>query len=266
MTTASWPDPAIVDALGRVRAQGPLAYGLTNYIAAPLSANLLLAVGASPAIGGALEPSARHFASIASAVWINLAALTSDPPEVILAAAESAHAAGTPWVLDPVTVGAGAVANDALAHRLVALRPAVVRGNASEVIALAGGHGGTKGVDSTATAEAAIPFAQELARTTGGVVAVSGPTDYVTDGTRTVAVPGGHVNLTRVTGVGCSLGGLVAAFTAVEADHLAAAVAAHAVLAAAAEFAGARTRGTGSFATALVDELSLLGTEDADPR
>lgn len=253
-----WPDPRVVEALERVRAGKPLTYGLTNYIAAPLSANMLLAVGASPAIGG-IPLGAAHFATIAGGAWINLAALISDTPELLLETARAANAASTPWVLDPVTVGAGIEATDALAAQLIDLGPAVVRGNASEVVALAGGDGATKGVDSTVSSEAAIPFAKSLAQRTGGVVAVSGPTDYLTDGMELVAVPGGHPYLTQVTGAGCSLGGLVAAFAAVVPDRLQAATAAHAVLATAAERAASRTRGTGSFAVALVDELSLLG-------
>lgn len=257
MTNRIWPDPSIVGGLAAVRSGRPLVYGLTNYIAAQLSANVLLAVGASPAIGG-MPAASEHFAAIAGGVWINLAALVTDEPDILIKVAKSANAAGTPWVLDPVTVGAGATENDRVAAELVALRPTAVRGNASEVIALAGGTGGTQGVDSTATSEEAIPFAKSLAKKTGGVVAVSGPIDYVTDGERVVAVPGGHPNLTRVTGTGCSLGGLVAAFAAVIPDKLDAAVAAHAVLATAAERAARTAPGTGSFAVALLDELSLL--------
>jgi len=257
MTSQIWPAPAIASNLRAVREASPLVFGLTNYIAAPLSANVLLAVGASPAIGG-IPSAAEHFASIAQGVWINLASLVADEPPILLAVARAAAAQGTPWVLDPVTVGAGAIENDRLAEELVQLRPGVVRGNASEVIALAGGESGTKGVDSTASPEQAIPFAQALAKRTGGIVAVSGATDYITDGETIVAVPGGHINLTRVTGTGCSLGGLVAAFAGVVPDRLQATVSAHAVLAVAAERAGAVAPGTGSFATALLDQLSLL--------
>ncbi|MGC0366369.1 hydroxyethylthiazole kinase [Rhodococcus sp. 27YEA15] len=259
-TSSRWPDPYVTEALARVREDKPLTFGLTNYIAAPLSANTLLAVGASPAIGG-IPDGAAHFATIAGGVWINLAALISDSPQLLLDTAAAADAAGTPWVLDPVTVGAGITSTDQLAAKLVDLRPAVVRGNASEVVALAGGDGGTKGVDSTISSEAAVPYAKSLATRTGGVVAVSGPTDYLTDGKTVIAVPGGHRHLTLVTGAGCSLGGLVAAFAAVNPDRLQAATAAHATLAVAAERAAATTRGTGSFAVALVDELSVLGLD-----
>jgi hydroxyethylthiazole kinase len=255
-----WPDPYVTEALAAVRHGAPLTFGLTNYIAAPLSANALLAVGASPAIGGNPE-GATHFAAVAGAVWINLASLITDASGLLLDTAAAARSAGTPWVLDPVTVGAGIDSTDTLAQELLDLGPAVIRGNASEVIALAGGKGGTRGVDSTASTEDAVPHAMALAARTGGAVAVSGAIDYVTDGTDVVAVPGGHPHLARVTGAGCSLGGLVAAFTAVVPDLLRAAVAAHAAVAVAAERAAATTRGTGSFAVALVDELSLLGNE-----
>jgi hydroxyethylthiazole kinase len=257
MTSQIWPAPAIASNLRAIREASPLVFGLTNYIAAPLSANVLLAVGASPAIGG-MPSAAEHFAGIARGVWINLAALVADDPLLLLAVAKAASAQGTPWVLDPVTVGAGATENDRLAAELVQLRPGVVRGNASEVIALAGGAGGTKGVDSTASPEEAIPFAQSLAKRTGGIVAVSGWTDYITDGDAVVSVPGGHINLTRVTGTGCSLGALVAAFAGVVPDRLQATISAHAILAVAAERAAAIAPGTGSFSVALLDQLSLL--------
>lgn len=257
MTNKIWPDPYVTSSLQAVRDASPLTFGLTNYIAAPLSANFLLAVGASPAIGG-MPGAAEHFAGIANGVWINLASLISDDPDILIGVARAASQKGTPWVLDPVTVGAGAEVNDRIAAQLVEWRPGVVRGNASEVIALAGGEGGTKGVDSTASPEEAIPFAKTLARRTGGIVAVSGPTDYITDGETVVTVSGGHVNLTKVTGAGCSLGALVAAFAAVVPDRLQAAVSAHAVLAVAAERAAAVAPGTGSFAVALLDQLSLL--------
>ncbi|HEY0188336.1 MAG TPA: hydroxyethylthiazole kinase [Cellulomonas sp.] len=261
-TTTTWDDPAVAEALAQVRERGPLTYGLTNYIAAPLTANLLLAAGASPIIGGTIEPTFRHFAAVADGVWINLAALNSDPAEALVGAATAAHEAGTPWVLDPITVGAGSPFNDDLGRQLLGLAPTVVRGNASEVVALAGGQGASKGVDSTLDSASAVEHAQDLARRTGAVVAVSGPVDYITDGTGTVAVPGGDLRLTQVTGVGCSLGALVASFVATGPDPLRATVAAHAVLARAAETAAARTRGTGAFAVALLDEVSLLGSEE----
>lgn len=254
----TWNDPSVQDALHRVREAGPLTYGLTNYIAAHQSANFVLAVGASPAIG-AIAFAAEHLATIAGGVWINLASLITDSPEQVRSVAGAAQRAGTPWVFDPVTVGAGSADIDAYARGLLDFAPVVIRGNASEVIALAGGKAETKGVDSTATPEQAADLAIALARESGAVVAVSGEADLITDGSRTVLVPGGHELLTRVTATGCGLGALVAAFLGAGNSPFDAAVAAHAVLAEAAGRAGEHARGTGTFLVNLLDELSLLG-------
>ncbi|MBT0769975.1 hydroxyethylthiazole kinase [Kineosporia sp. J2-2] len=257
-TEIRWPEPYVTEALRAVRDTSPLVFGLTNYITAGLNANMVLAVGGSPAIGG--NPAAvRPLATAAGGVWINLAAQVTDSPELLLDAARTAHAAGTRWVLDPVTVGAGISVSDDLAAELIgSVPPTAVRGNASEIIALAGGSATSRGVDATATAEDAVPYARRLATRTGSVIAISGPTDYVTDGEQVVAVPGGHRWLTRVTGAGCSLGALVAAFLAPGTDPLRATVAAHAVLAVAAERSALISRGTGTFAANVLDELTIL--------
>jgi hydroxyethylthiazole kinase len=256
----TWADQNVRDCLTAVRAEKPFVYGLTNYVAANLSANVLLAVGAAPAIGAAPGwPTA--FAAGAGAVWINAAALMSSGADTLLEAARSAHEANTPWVLDPVAIGAGAAPYDAIIRELLQFRPTVIRGNASELIALAGGGAGAKGVESTAGSAAALSFIQQLARSVNTIVAVSGEIDYVTDGDTVLAIPGGDARLTQVTGAGCSLGALIAALLAVAPDKLLATSAAHAIYARAAERAGAHSRGTGSFGVALVDELSLLTPE-----
>ncbi len=256
MRNITWADPQVRACLASVKQRKPFVYGLTNYVAANLSANVLLAVGAGPAIGAAPGwPVA--FAAGAGALWINAAALMSSGAETLIDAARSADAAGTPWVLDPVAMGAGAAPYDAIIRELLAFHPTVIRGNASELIALAGGGAGGKGVETTAGSAEAIAFIKELAAATGSIVAVSGAVDYITDGTEICAVPGGDVRLTQVTGAGCSLGALIAALLAANEAKLLATCAAHAIYAVAAERA-AGARGTGAFAAALVDELSLL--------
>jgi hydroxyethylthiazole kinase len=172
-------------------------------------------------------------------------------------AARSAAGAGTPWVLDPVAVGALPWRTE-LAAGLLGWRPAVVRGNASEVMALAGAGSGGRGVDSTAKVDDALDAAVALARRTGGVVAVSGEVDVVTDGSRTVRVGGGSALLTRTTGAGCALGALVAAYVAVSDDALTGAVAAHAHVALAAEAAAAAGPGPGTFAPLWLDALDAV--------
>lgn len=256
MDTITWNDETVRANLAAVREQGPFIYGLTNFVAANLSANALLALGAGPAFGAAPGWTAS-FPAGAAGVFLNGASLMSAvTPEQILEAAATAQAAGTPWVLDPVAVGAGAPAYDEVMTALVAHKPSIIRGNASEVAALAGGAGGS-GVDSTLDSSEVVDVVTQLAAQFGAVVAVSGPTDYISDGTRTVAIPGGSEFMPRVTGTGCSLGAVNAAFLAVT-NPFDAAVAAHVVYAEAGQRAGARSSGTGSFAVAFVDELSNL--------
>lgn len=258
MEEIRFADPSIAQGYAAIRTASPFVYGLTNYIAANLSANILLAAGAGPAIGAAMDwPST--FPAGAGAMWINTAALMSSGPQSLLTAAATADAAGTPWVLDPVAMGAGAPEYDAVVKQLLDHHPSVIRGNASELIALAGGSVVGKGVETTASSADAVESVAAIAKATGAVVAVSGPVDYISDGERTVAVPGGDVRLTFVTGAGCSLGALCAAAAASGLDPFTAACVAHAAYAEAASRAGARTTGTGAFGVALVDELSLLG-------
>jgi len=247
------PAAQVASVLDRVRERAPLVHCLTNIVVAGFTANVLLAAGASPAMVENDQESAE-FAAIADTVLVNLGTLSAERARAMRAAAGSARTAGTPWVLDPVAVGALAF-RTTLAAELLQLRPAVVRANPSEVISLAGATGGGRGVDSTAESAAAVPAARDLAGRLGTVVAVSGAVDYITDGQQVLAVHTGHPLMTRVTGVGCALGSLVAACCAVEDSALVAAAAATAVLTVAAEVAAVGCAGPGSFAVALLDAL-----------
>ncbi|WP_416414510.1 hydroxyethylthiazole kinase [Pantoea sp. App145] len=261
MQLLSWQDSAVRDALRRVKHNKPFCYGLTNYIAANLSANVLLAVGAGPAIGAALDWQTA-FGRHANALWINAACLMSNSPHEVRQAARAAHEAGVPWVLDPVAVGAGATEYDRVVVGLLDFKPTAIRGNASELIALAGGQGGGKGVETTLTSLDALPFIEEFSRIQQCVTAVSGAVDYITDGNRTFLVEGGDARLTQVTGAGCSLGALSAALLSASDDSLTAVTVAHVIYAEASGRAS-DARGTGSFAVRFLDELSLLDPNEA---
>jgi hydroxyethylthiazole kinase len=234
----------------------PLVHCLTNTVVQAFTANALLAVGAAPAMVDAPEEAAE-FAGVASAVLVNVGTVHARTAEAMRLAARAAQEAGTPWVLDPVAVG-GLTFRTGLAAELIALNPTVVRGNASEVLAVAGAGAGGRGVDSTATADDALAAAEDLARRTGGVVAVSGEVDLVTDGTTTVRIGGGSVLLTRTTGAGCALGALAAAYVAATGDPLTGTVAAHAHVALAAEIAADLADGPGTFAAQWLDALDAL--------
>jgi len=247
------------DLLDRLRECTPLVQSITNAVVTNFTANVLLAVGAAPAMTD-IPTEAGPFARIASGVLLNLGTPQAEQREAMVEAATAANEAGTPWVLDPVAVGFLPV-RTALAAELLALRPTIVRGNASEIIALAGLGAGGRGVDSTDSVDSAIEAATAIARTSGAVVAISGPTDVITDGERVVRCSNGHAWLTLVTGGGCALGAVLAAFASLDDDRLLTTVAATTAYTVAAQLAAAESRGPGSFAPAFLDHLHLL---DAD--
>lgn len=253
--TSSSPSTALAD----LRSTPPLVQCITNAVVTNFTANALLALGASPAMCD-IPGEAGLFARVAGGALVNLGTPTAEQRD----AAREAVAAGTPWVLDPVAVGALPV-RTALAHELLEARPAIVRGNASEILALAGAGAGGRGVDSTDSPEAALDAARALAIRTGGTVAVSGPVDLVVDADRVARVSGGSVLLTRVTGGGCALGAAMAALLAVT-DGFEAATTASAIWAVASERAEAASGGPGSFAVAFLDALAAITPADLDGR
>ena len=251
---------AVIDA---VRAGSPLVHCITNAVVTNFTANALLAAGAAPAMVDAPEESGI-LASVAGALLVNLGTVTSAQAQGMRAAINGANAAGVPWVLDPVAIGALPM-RTALAREFAAMGPAVIRGNASEIGALAGGEGG-RGVDSTADVADVALVAADLAREFGTVVAMSGAVDLITDGTRTARVSAGNPMLTRVTGIGCSLGALIGACVAVNPDALVAAAAATSWVCVAGDEAAAGGKGVGSFALGFLDALDLLPANDVGAR
>lgn len=254
-TQQRWPDAEIRAALTQLRQKQPLVHCMTNLVVTGFTANVLLAIGAAPAMIIAREESA-DFARIASSLLINLGTITTDSADAMLGAVKAAMDAGTPWVLDPVAVGVLSFRQQICSH-LLEYRPGIIRGNASEILALAGVASG-RGVDSTAASSQAIEAAIQLAGQSGAVVAVSGATDYITDGQQIIEVCGGREIMTRVTGTGCALGAVMAAFVGAGIAPLRAATAASAIFAQAAERAAEQAKGPGSFSVAFIDQLSLL--------
>lgn len=250
--------------LSALREAPPLTQCITNSVVTGFTANVLLALGAAPAMVDIVEE-AGPFAGVASGVLINLGTPTPEQRAASLEAVVGAVGSGTPWVLDPVAIGMLPV-RTALAHDLVTSRPTAIRGNASEILALAGLSAGGRGVDATDATDDAAQAAFALAESHGSVVAVSGPVDLITDGRRVVRIANGDELLTRVTGGGCALGAVMAAFLGAARssglDPLTAVASASLVYTIAAERAAARTRGPGSFAVALLDELAAVQPHD----
>lgn len=243
--------------LSELRARPPLVHCITNFVAMNIAANVLLAAGASPAMVHAQEE-AGEFAAIAGALTINIGTLSSAWLRGMETAAIAAGQSGKPWVLDPVAHYATGFRRAAVG-RLLELGPAVIRGNASEIIALAGGASRGQGVDSRDGVEHAEESARLLARVHGAIVAVTGAVDFVTDGERAVRIEGGSALMPQVTALGCSLTCLVGAFLAVRPDApFEATVAALATFAVAGETAASKAHGPGSFSWRFLDALAAL--------
>jgi hydroxyethylthiazole kinase len=246
----------VTPVLDRLRRKTPLVHNITNFVVMNYTANALLAVGASPAMVHAPEEAAE-FAAISSALVVNIGTLDATFVAGMGRAVESANAKAIPWVLDPVGAGATDYRTD-VAMRLAALRPAVIRGNAGEISALAGRRdAASRGVDSLSPSESAVVAGKALAERTGAVVAITGATDYVIGAGVTTEIAGGDPMSQRVTGTGCTATALVGACLAV-APPRDAAITALALMKAAAERAVYTAQEPGSFAVALIDALYAL--------
>ncbi len=246
-------DPAA--ALAAVRERHPLVHNITNYVVMNVTANALLAVGAAPVMAHAAEE-VEEMVGIAGALVLNIGTLSPPWIEAMFRAGRAARARGVPIVLDPVGAGATRLRTETARRLLEELRPTIVRGNASEILALTGGDFRARGVDSAHPVEMARAAAAEIARRLGVTVAVTGAVDYVTDGRRAARVANGHPLMGRITGSGCTASALTGAFAAAAEDAFAAATVALIVFGVCGERAAAGAPGPGAFQTRLLDELA----------
>lgn len=254
----------LLDQHTRLQERVPLVQCITNTVVQQFSANVLLATGASPAMLDH-EADAAQFARISDAVLINFGTATSHQFLAADAATAAAAETGTPWVLDPVSFGGAAFRTQHIA-RLTRSRPTCIRGNASEIAALAGVGAGGRGIESTDEVDAVLDAAARVAVDTGAVVAVSGPRDAIVavdpqdpGSVRIARVGDGSPLMPLVIGTGCSLGALVAAYLGAGSDDpFAAVTAAHAHFATAGAQAAAGSTGPGSFAVAFLDALHAV--------
>jgi hydroxyethylthiazole kinase len=242
-----------------VRDKQPLIHCLTNNVVKGFTANALLAAGAAPAMVEH-QDEAEEFAAIADALLINLGTLDEPQMRSMRRALFSATSANRPWVLDPVAVGPLTTRTE-FAREILDFHPTLIRGNASEILALAGEAEGGRGVDSSDESEAALRAAEQLAATGKTTVLVTGKIDYIVSSTQKGAVANGHVLMTRVTGVGCAMGALAAACLAVSPSPFLAAAATAVWLGVAGELAAEASKRPGSFQVALLDALDSIDEE-----
>jgi len=254
-----------VSLLAAVRTARPLVHNIANYVSMDVAANALLAIGASPAMVHAREEVAE-FLGLSGALVINIGTLSASWIESMVIAAGAAARQGKPWVLDPVGAGATKLRNDAV-KSLLPHCPAIIRGNASEIMAVAGGAGAVpKGVDSANTTEEALAFALSLAEHQACIVVATGAVDIITDGARVVRLANGSPMMARVTALGCALSAITGAFAAVGDDRFDAAVAAVAVYGIAGEIAAEKAKRPGSYRVAFLDWLDAIGPDDIRTR
>jgi len=248
---------ALFEDVKRIRKERPLVHNITNYVVMNSTANALLALGAAPVMAHAFEE-VEEMVGIARALVLNIGTLSTPWVASMRKAAEVARERGIPMVLDPVGAGATSMRTATALHLVQEGKPAVVRGNASEILSLHGTSAETKGVESTHESDAAALAARDLAAKEGCVVSVSGVVDYITDGEAVIEVLNGHPMMPRVTGMGCTAAALTGAFAAVNPSALEAAANAMAVMGIAGEVAGKKAEGPGTFQVQFFDALYRL--------
>ena len=246
----------------------PMVHSITNNVTINDCANIILAAGGT-AIMAQDEREVEDITASSAALALNMGALRAQ--EAMLLAAREAKRLGHPVVLDPVA--AGGLRSEMCSRLLVDGLVSVIRGNASEIRALAAGEEHAAGVEASVldrvTEENLTESAAWLAafsRKTSTVVLLSGAIDLITDGTRTAALRGGSALMSRITGAGCMLTSLTAAYCGANPNTLfEAAVTASGVMKVCGTLAERRVReemeGTASFRTRLIDAVSLLTTE-----
>lgn len=254
--------------LDNVRAASPLVHNITNYVTVNDCANILLACGASPIMADD-EAEVEEITALCAALNVNIGTLNARTIPAMFAAGRRANALGRPVVLDPVGAGASRLRTETAVRLLEELHVTVLRGNSSEIRTLARGTGTTKGVDADAadtvteaTLDDAAAFARAFSEKTGAVVAITGPVDVVADARRAFCIRNGSPLMGRVTGTGCMLSALTAAFLAANPDApLEAAAAAVCAMGLCGERAAARLtdrEGNAAYRNHIIDEVFRL--------
>lgn len=202
----------------QVRQRHPLIHNITNYVTVNDCANMLLACGGSPIMADDPDD-AVEITAICGGLNINIGTLNRRTIPAMLAAGKRSNELGHPAVLDPVGAGASSLRTDTAFRLVREVKFAVIRGNISEIKTLASGSGTTKGVDADVAdkvteekLEEAVGFAKEFARSAGTVIVITGAIDIVADGERAFCIRNGHPMMSDVTGTGCQLSALTAAF------------------------------------------------------
>lgn len=265
-----------INLIEKLRQESPLTHCITNVVTVRDCANAVLAVGGSPIMANAPEE-AEEIVSIANSLVINIGTLTEEQIETMKKSAKQATKMEKPFVLDPVGIGISKIRNETPIDIIKESKPAIIRGNLSEIKAIATFYGildectTAKGVDvadtdiiSEDTLEINAQIVKNIAEKLDTTIAVSGPIDIVSNGKEVYALKNGNSMMANITGTGCMLGCIMGAYAAID-DSLLAAITATTVMSIAGEIAAKtatdNNQGTGSFGTYLIDELSKMNPE-----
>lgn len=203
----------------QIRQKKPLVHCMTNYVVANFTANGLLAIGASPVMADEISE-VEEMVAISSALLINIGTINTRTQEAMFLAGKKANELGTPVVLDPVGVGATSFRKLAVKDLLEQVRFNLIRCNVGELAAIAGVSWQSKGVDSGEGDMDIADVAKQVAKDWNCIVAVTGASDYITDGNKEFWITGGHERMTEVTGTGCLLSAICTAALSLDGEAL----------------------------------------------
>lgn len=243
-----------------LREKKPLIHNITNYVVMNYTANALLAMGASPVMAHA-QNEVEDMVAFAGALVLNIGTLTDDWISSMIKAGKKASQLDTPIVLDPVGSGATPLRTNSAKNIISQTKIKVIRGNASEILSLRDENSKTKGVDSIHSVDEAAEAARNLADELHTTLAITGPVDLITDGTRVLRVSNGHPLMGYVTGTGCTATATIGAFLAVDDDPLSATATALAFFGLAGEIAAETASAPGTFMIQLLDALYTITPE-----
>jgi hydroxyethylthiazole kinase len=249
------------DIFARVREKRPLVYHITNYVTVNDCANITLCAGGAPVMADAPEEVAE-MAAIASSLVLNIGTLNAVQIESMILAGRMANERRIPVILDPVGAGATRFRTETARRLLEEIEITVLKGNPGEIGVIAGVEAEVRGVDSCGMNGDPLTIARKLAKTLGLTVAVSGPTDIVTNGKRTLLVENGHALMGSISGTGCMAASVTGAFCAESEEPVTAAAGALAAFGLAGERAAVVAHGPLSFKVSLFDELANLTPQD----
>lgn len=243
---------SIQSTLTQLKKTKPLILCLTNYVTMDFMANSLLALGASPLMSESIEE-IEELVTISQAIYINIGTLNELFMERALLAAHIANTLNKPVILDPVGAGASKLRTNA-ALQLLPLAD-IIRGNASEIIALSGAQGTTKGVEASDPVSKAIHSAHVLAQKYHRVIVISGQEDFITNGKQEQSLTYGSDLMPLITGMGCTMTAVLSAFVACNPNHFQAAVQATAFFGLCGQVTHQHAKAPATFRQAFIDNL-----------